>query len=126
VSVATGKNWKIPVVWGAILKYITAPILAIIFSFVYSTFAANRNDPLHIFGFSIGHVVMIMIALGFILPRWFDVFTPLDRRGSGDKIYAPNVTMGQETPERVLENNITDQEVLPGYTKADERIEDKN
>ena len=43
VSVAKGKNWKLPIFWAAILKYITAPILAIIFSFVYNTFAANRT-----------------------------------------------------------------------------------
>lgn len=93
VSVATGNNWKIPVFWGPMLKYISCPILAIIYSFAYGTFRSNQNDPVHIFAFSVAHVIMILITAGFVVPRWFDIFIPAKRRGEGAIGYAPGVTV---------------------------------
>lgn len=90
------KNWAIPIFWAPVLKYISAPILAIIFSFAYPSFHAKRNDPLHIFAFSIMHLAMVLIAVGFIFPRWFDVFIPVERRGEADGLTVPGVTIGEE------------------------------
>lgn len=93
ISVATGKNWAIPSYHTAVLKYITAPIIAIIFSFAYPTFHELRYGPLHIAAFALMHLGMVIVAFGFILPRWFDVFVPASRRGEGKLSYAPNVAM---------------------------------
>ncbi|KAL2073520.1 hypothetical protein VTL71DRAFT_10846 [Oculimacula yallundae] len=89
--VGTGKNWKIPVVWAPILRYIGAPILAIVYGFSYPAFYQNRNDPVHIFGFAVGHLALVMIALGLIVPSWFDIFIPVERRNEGKVPYAPGV-----------------------------------
>jgi len=43
VIVGTGKNWKIPVFWGPLLRYISAPILAIVFSFSYPEVSARKS-----------------------------------------------------------------------------------
>lgn len=89
--VAVGKNWSIPVVWGPVLRYVSAPIMAIIFSFAYPSFYEVRNDPLHIFAFGVSHVVMVIVALGFIVPRAFDIFVPADKLHMGQNVYAPQV-----------------------------------
>ncbi|KAK7416829.1 hypothetical protein QQZ08_011852 [Neonectria magnoliae] len=94
VIVGTGKNWTIPVVWGPLLRFISAPILAIIFGFSYPSFHALREDPLHILGFGVAHICLILIAVGVIMPRWFDVLIPPARRGEGKITYAPNVVQG--------------------------------
>lgn len=67
--------------------------MAIIFSFAYPTFYAVRNDPLHIFAFAVSHVVMIIIALGFIVPRTFDIFVPAEKLHLGKTFYAPQVVV---------------------------------
>jgi hypothetical protein len=64
-------------------------------SFAYPSFNAVRNDPLHIFGFCVGHVVMALVVGGLIVPRSFDVFIPKARQGEGDLPYAPSVLIGQ-------------------------------
>lgn len=91
--VATGNNWSIPIYWGFVLRYISAPILAIVVSFAYPAFYLKRQDPLHIFAFTVAHAVMLLIALGFILPRWFDVFVPSEKLHLSRTFYAPQVTM---------------------------------
>ncbi|RYO81387.1 hypothetical protein DL764_009774 [Monosporascus ibericus] len=94
VIVAAGKNWSIPVFWGPVLKYISAPILSIVFAFAYPAFYKVRNDPVHIFAFTVAHFVIVFVVLGLVVPRWFDVFVPMARRGEGDITYAPQVTAG--------------------------------
>jgi len=42
------------------------------------------------------HLVMVAIAVGFILPRWFDVFIPIERRGESDVPTVPGVSRGEE------------------------------
>lgn len=86
--VGVGKNWKIPHFWPFLIRYVSAPILAIIYSFAYPGFYLLRDDPLHIFGFSLAHLVLIVIGLGLVLPRWFDVFIPPHRRGDGKRMTA--------------------------------------
>ncbi|TQV96686.1 hypothetical protein V2A60_002929 [Cordyceps javanica] len=113
--VAIGKNWSIPIVWGPILRYISAPIMAITFSFAYPSFYAVRNDPLHIFAFATSHVVMIIIALGFIVPRTFDIFVPADKLHIGKSFYAPQVVIlgilsGQEAAQVEANSQDTDED----------------
>jgi solute carrier family 6 GABA transporter-like protein 1 len=81
--VAQGKNWAIPLFWAPMIRYIAAPILAIVYSFSYSGFYEVRNDPLHILGFAVGHIALIIIFAGFMLPRWFNVMIPPERRNDG-------------------------------------------
>lgn len=45
------------------------------------------------------HLTMVIMAIGFIVPRWFDVFVPSIRRGEGELHYAPGVTMVQNETE---------------------------
>lgn len=93
VIVGTGKNWKIPTFWPLLLRYISAPILAIIYSFSYPNFNALRYDPLHITGFALAHCVLVIISLGVIVPRWFDVFIPPHRQDDGKIETIANVNM---------------------------------
>jgi solute carrier family 6 GABA transporter-like protein 1 len=81
--VGQGKNWSLPVFWAPMIRYIAAPILAIVFSFSYPGFYELRNDPLHIMGFGVAHIALILIFAGFMLPRWFNVMIPPQRRGEG-------------------------------------------
>jgi solute carrier family 6 GABA transporter-like protein 1 len=100
--VGTGKNWNIPVVWGPLVKYVSGPILAIVYSFSYPNFINSRSplsgqtNPLHIMGFGVGHVVLLLFLGGFMVPRWFDVFIPPNRRMEGHIPYAPMVTQNPD------------------------------
>lgn len=55
-----------------------------------------NNNPLQIFSFTLMHFVMVFIAVGFSLPRFFDVFVPTERRGELTLAYAPRVLMGTQ------------------------------
>ncbi|OAX83045.1 hypothetical protein ACJ72_02591 [Emergomyces africanus] len=92
VVVATGKNWRIPVYWGPVIKYISAPILAIIVGFAYPLFNSKRNDPLHIFAFAAANVVMVIVVIGLIIPRSLSLLLPAERRNKVEH-YAPGVTL---------------------------------
>ncbi|KAJ5018177.1 Creatine transporter [Colletotrichum sp. SAR 10_99] len=85
-TISTSGQWKIPAIWGFVLKYNTAPIVSIIFSFAYPNFyAKNRMDPLHISGFTFMHVVLAATLVGLVMPRWFNVLVPKiksNRRGA--------------------------------------------
>ena len=96
VVVGGGKNWRIPFFWGPLLRFISAPILAIIFGFSYPAFQTLREDPLHILGFGVAHICLLIIGGGLIIPRWFNVLIPPQRRGEGKIPYAPNVLLGLE------------------------------
>lgn len=84
VIVGKGNNWNIPHFWPFLLRYVSAPILAIIYSFAYPAFYQLRYDPLHIIGFAFAHFSLIIVTLGLIVPRWFNVFVPLERRRDGE------------------------------------------
>ncbi|KAH7407414.1 Sodium:neurotransmitter symporter family protein [Cadophora sp. MPI-SDFR-AT-0126] len=92
--VGTGKNWKIPMLWAPTLRYMGAPILAIVYGFSYASFYAVRNDPMHIIGFAVGHLALVIIVLGLIVPSWFDVFVPVPRREEGKIPYTPGAIGG--------------------------------
>ncbi len=95
VIVGSGKNWDIPFFWGILVKYISGPILAIVFSFSYPGFYADgRQDPLHIMGFIVGHIALILIGGSFIVPRWYNALIPAHRQNEGKIPYGPCVTQG--------------------------------
>lgn len=79
------------------------------------------NDPLHIFGFCIGHLVVLLVVVGLVLPRWFDVFLPQARVPQGDLAYAPAVLAEQEDAQIdiSLEQGAgrSSEEMKPDYSK---------
>ena len=83
VIVGVGKNWKIPSFLPILLRYISGPVLAIIFSFAYPEFHTLRYDPMMITGFIIAHLTMLAIILGYAIPRYYDALIPMERRGEG-------------------------------------------
>ncbi|PGH01252.1 hypothetical protein AJ80_09036 [Polytolypa hystricis UAMH7299] len=89
VIVGGGKNWSIPSFWPVLLRYASAPILAIILSFAYPEFHTLRYDPLMITGFIVSNLCLLLILLGFIMPRYYDIFIPPHRRSEGTE---PTVT----------------------------------
>ncbi|KAK1998234.1 Sodium:neurotransmitter symporter family protein [Colletotrichum falcatum] len=106
VVIGSGKNWNIPVFWPVLLRYISGPILSIVYGFSYPAFYQVRYDPLHILGFAVGHVALIMIFAGFMVPRWFNVFIPAHRKNEGKIYYAPLVTIGADEAQAIAAGNI--------------------
>lgn len=66
------------------------PILAIILSFSYPSFSAVRHDPCHIVGFVVANMTMVFVAVGWLLPKFYDPFVPIEKRGEGHLDFAPN------------------------------------
>ncbi|PVI07961.1 putative sodium/chloride dependent neurotransmitter transporter [Periconia macrospinosa] len=91
IVVAAGNNWKIPIFWGPLLRYISVPILAIILGFSYPTFHSRRMDPLQTIGFFIANLTMLFVAIGFTFPRFFHPWVPVEKRGEGHIPFSPNV-----------------------------------
>ncbi|KAL0061033.1 hypothetical protein AAF712_012154 [Marasmius tenuissimus] len=81
--VGSGRNWSIPVFWPLLLRYISGPILAIIFSFAYPEFYLLRYDPLMITGFILAHIILLLVVVGFVVPKYYDFFVPPHRRSEG-------------------------------------------
>ncbi|KAL4722260.1 hypothetical protein ACLX1H_011042, partial [Fusarium chlamydosporum] len=107
--IGVGKNWSLPFVWAPMLRYISGPILAIIFSLAYPSFDEVSNDPLYIVGFIVAHCLLLWIVIGFIFPRWYDIFIVHERRDDWKQPYAPNIlrgtTDGQEVDGRDIGSN---------------------
>lgn len=91
-----GRNWKIPVFWPVLLRYISAPVLAIIFSFAYPEFHTLRYDPMMIAGFILAHLCLLAMLLGLVLPRYFDCFIPPSRYGESTQGTIPNEPRPQD------------------------------
>ncbi|KAL9027713.1 MAG: hypothetical protein Q9196_003808 [Gyalolechia fulgens] len=92
VIVASGKNWSIPMLWGPLVRYISAPILFIVYSLAYPEFWTLRNDPVYVFGFILAHFCLVFAVVGVVLPRYYDVFVPMHRLDDGKRVTAPGVT----------------------------------
>ncbi|KAF2259770.1 creatine transporter [Lojkania enalia] len=87
-------NTRIPVFWAPILRYFSAPVLAIVLSFGYPKFIAVRNDPLHIFAFTAVHIILFFVIFVYFVPRSLDIIVPAKRRDEGVRAYAPQVLCG--------------------------------
>lgn len=96
VTVASGKNWALPWFWPLCLRYVSGPVLAIVFSFAYPAFRPLRNDPLTVFGFAVAHFAVLTIVSTLIFPRWMAPLIPSERREEGNRSYAPQVILGSE------------------------------
>ncbi|KKY27609.1 putative sodium chloride dependent neurotransmitter [Diplodia seriata] len=96
VVVGGGRNWKIPAVLPLLLRYVSGPTLAIIFSFAYPEFHSLRYDPMMIAGFILSHLCLLMIVLGFIMPRYYECFVPPHRRDEGTEVTVVNWTKGED------------------------------
>lgn len=94
-----GKNWSLPAIWAPLLRYFSGPILAIILSLAYPTFEGLNNDPLHVMGFIIGHFLLIWCILGFVMPRWLDIFIIPERRDDWKQPIAPCVVRATREAE---------------------------
>ncbi|GKT82321.1 sodium chloride dependent neurotransmitter [Colletotrichum tofieldiae] len=106
VVIGSGKNWNIPTFWPVLLRYISGPILSIVYGFSYPAFYQVRYDPLHILGFAVGHVALILIFAGFMIPRWFNVFIPAHRQNEGKIHYAPLITIGADEAQAIAAGNM--------------------
>ncbi|GKT43577.1 sodium-dependent serotonin transporter [Colletotrichum spaethianum] len=106
VVIGSGKNWNIPTFWPVLLRYISGPILSIVYGFSYPAFYQVRYDPLHILGFAVGHVALILIFAGFMVPRWFNVFIPIHRQNEGKIHYAPLITIGADEAQAIAAGNM--------------------
>ncbi|CAL8583961.1 hypothetical protein XPA_009571 [Xanthoria parietina] len=91
VIVGSGKNWNIPVFWSPLIRYVSAPILFIVYSLAYPEFWTLRNDPVYVFGFILAHFCLIFAVVALVLPRYYDVFVPMHRLDDGKRIAAPGV-----------------------------------
>ncbi|KAL1617165.1 hypothetical protein SLS54_007942 [Diplodia seriata] len=96
VVVGGGRNWKIPAFLPLLLRYVSGPTLAIIFSFAYPEFHSLRYDPMMIAGFILSHLCLLMIVLGFIMPRYYECFVPPYRRDEGTEVTVVNWTKGED------------------------------
>lgn len=90
VVVGQGKNWKIPAFLPILLRYVSGPVLVMIFSFGYPEFHTLRYDPMMIAGFILSQLTMAAVIIGFTVPRYYDAFIPYERRGEGTE---PTVAM---------------------------------
>lgn len=97
--IGVGKNWSLPAFWAPLLRYVSGPILAIIFSLAYPAFDQVSNDPLYILGFIVAHFLLLWIVVGWLMPTWFDVFVVPERRDDWKQPYAPNVLRGTTEEE---------------------------
>jgi solute carrier family 6 (neurotransmitter transporter, GABA) member 1 len=66
-----------------LLRYVSGPVLAIIFSFAYPEFYTLRYDPLMILGFIVAHIGMVIVIGGCVMPRYYSVLIPAHRRAEG-------------------------------------------
>lgn len=103
--VGGGKNWNIPVFLPLLLRYVSGPVLAIIFSFAYPEFHTLRYDPMMIAGFILAHLGLLMIILGFIMPRYYEVFIPPHRRSEGTEPTVANEIKGEIIASTVMGNS---------------------
>ncbi|KAL5625741.1 hypothetical protein FOBRF1_000084 [Fusarium oxysporum] len=92
--IGNGNNWSLPFLWAPMLRYVSGPILAIIFSLAYPSFEEVKNDPLYILGFIVAHLLLVWCVIGFVFPRWFNMFIIPERRDDWKQPYAPNVLRG--------------------------------
>lgn len=97
-AIMTGKNWRLHWFWPVCLKYITAPAVGMVLTFVYPKFIDTpdyNKDPIYIYGFALMHVPLVLIISWAAFPRFANFLIPELRRGEGKFEVAPQVTIGQ-------------------------------
>ena len=101
IVIGTGRNWSIPSFLPALLRYVSGPILAIIFSFAFPDFHLYRYDPLYIVGFILSILGLCVMLVGFIMPRYYERFIPKSRREEGMEDTVVNETKVEKMHEIV-------------------------
>ena len=92
-----------------LLRYISGPVLAIIYSFAYPEFHTLHYDPMMIAGFILAHITMLVVILGFTIPRYYDAFIPMGRRMEGTE-----TTVAMETKGEIGRRSVQDAEAEHG------------
>jgi solute carrier family 6 GABA transporter-like protein 1 len=103
VIVGQGKNWKIPAFMPFLLRYLSGPVLAIIFSFAFPEFHTLRYDPMMIAGFILSILTIIVVLFGLVMPRYYVVFIPAHRRLEGTEPTVAMQTKGELAGRPVAE-----------------------
>ncbi|THY22489.1 SNF-domain-containing protein [Aureobasidium pullulans] len=104
--VGGGKNWNIPSFMPVLLRYVSGPVLAIIFSFAFPEFHTLRYDPMMITGFILSILGMVGVLLGFVMPRYYDAFISAHRRDEVTQVTVLNEPTGQLDTLSVVNSNI--------------------
>lgn len=78
-----------------LLRYISGPVLAIIFSFAFPEFHTLRYDPMMITGFILSILTIVVVLFGCVMPRYYDAFIPVQRRGEGTEMTTALETKGE-------------------------------
>lgn len=114
VVLGQGNNWKIPSIWAIFIRYLSAPILAIIFGFAYPSFLDNRGDPLHIFAFTAAHFIMAIPLVALAIPSTLDILIPQAKKNSHKLQYTSSpgvvvddlVARNREQPADVMDMEV--------------------
>jgi solute carrier family 6 GABA transporter-like protein 1 len=85
VIVGQGRNWRIPTFVPFLWRYVSGPVLAIIFSFAFPEFHTLRYDPMMIAGFILSILTLTAMIVGFVMPRYYGKFIPPERRDEGSE-----------------------------------------
>ncbi|KAI5236653.1 SNF-domain-containing protein [Aureobasidium subglaciale] len=115
--VGQGKNWKIPFFLPILLRYVSGPVLAIIFSFAFPEFHTLRNDPMMITGFILSILGMVGVLVGFVMPRYYNALIPMERRGEGKQKTVLDEPTGQIDAISVANSDVEGGEVGEGERK---------
>lgn len=121
--VGQGRNWKIPSFMPFLLRYVSGPVLAIIFSFAFPEFHSLMYDPMMITGFIISIVTLTAMVVGFVMPRYYDVFVPPHRRAEGTEATVANELKVEPVEFEGSENRHSPE--LSTRSDADEGEKDK-
>lgn len=89
-----------------LLRYVSGPVLAIIFSFAFPEFHTLRYDPMMITGFILSILGMVGVLLGFVMPRYYDAFIPAHRRDEGTHLTVLNEPISQLDTLSVVNSDI--------------------
>jgi solute carrier family 6 GABA transporter-like protein 1 len=92
-----------------LLRYISGPILAIIFSFAFPEFHTLRYDPMMIAGFILSLLGVSLVLFGFVAPRYYGAFIPAHRKMEGKE---ETVINEDKVDSIVLEEGAKEAEVL--------------
>lgn len=109
VIVGQKPNWRIPFFMPFLLRYISGPILAIIFSFAFPEFHTLRYDPMMVAGFILSLLGVSIVLFGFVAPRYYGAFIPAHRKMEGKE---ETVINEDKVDSIVLEEGAKEAEVL--------------
>jgi solute carrier family 6 GABA transporter-like protein 1 len=94
-----------------------------IFSFAYPEFHTLRYDPMYITGFILANLAMVVIILGFTVPRYYDAFIPYERRGEGTEPTVAMETKGEISGAPVRDFVKAEGGQAPAYASSQEQVD---